>query len=164
MLLLLHTDVGNCSRNPRLNPNPQFLPTVQNLLTHSLTRATSTHTGESAGLQVTQSRVPQILTVNDLLKPSAEVHRFRLTLSAFARRDLGQNKESEKSHWYNFAEQSCQDWSCYHICRRTRSEPSAARNPTRAITSSCLRIQPGLAPRLPKYQSQRYIKTKVGFF
>lgn len=120
MLPPLHTDVGNCSRDPQLNPNPQFLPTV---LMDSLTWAISTHTGESGGLQVTQSRVPQILTVNDLLKPSAEVHRFTLTLSAFARRDLGQNKESEKSHWYNFAEQSCQDWSCYHICRRTRSDP-----------------------------------------
>lgn len=120
MLPPLHTDVGNCSRDPQLNPNPQFLPTV---LMDSLTWPISTHTGESGGLQVTQSRVPQILTVNDLLKPSAEVHRFTLTLSAFARRDLGQNKESEKSHWYNFAEQSCQDWSCYHICRRTHSDP-----------------------------------------
>jgi len=46
-----------------------------------------------------------------------------LTLSAFALRDLGQNKESEISHWYNFAEQNCQNWSCYHICRRTRSHP-----------------------------------------
>lgn len=123
MLLPLHTDVGNFNRHPRLNPNHQCLPTVQNLLTLSLTQATSTHTGESGGLQVSQSQVHQILTVNDFLKPSAEVHRFRLTLSAFAQKDFGQNKESEKSHWYNFAEQGCQDWSCYHICRRTRSDP-----------------------------------------